>query len=95
MERISILLGEEWTKKLIYNYTIIIKYKGDYFQVTGIQLPEQFEFKPFGDKKKKVTVSKPQIGNFFTETINRFQMLYCSHINRNSGLFRKSLFLII
>lgn len=39
-------------KDLIYNYTIVMKYKGDFFQVTGQQLPEQLGFKPFEKKKK-------------------------------------------
>jgi hypothetical protein len=30
--------------------------------------------------------------SYSTKVLNRFQMLYCSHTNRNSGLFRKSTF---
>ena len=45
------MLGLEWTKQLIYGYAIVMKYKEDYFQVSGIQLPDQIK-KPF-DKKKK------------------------------------------
>lgn len=32
------LLGVEWTKRLLYGYAIIMKYKEDYFQVWGAQL---------------------------------------------------------
>jgi 5,10-methylenetetrahydrofolate reductase len=79
------MLGLEWTKKLIYGYAIVMKYKEDYFQVSGIQLPDQLK-KPFDKKKKQ---NKNSL-SYSSEIINRFQMLYCSHTNRNSGLFRKS-----
>lgn len=76
----------EWTKQVIYNYAIILKYDQDYFQVTGMQLPDQL--KKSLDKKKKQGAKNNF--SYSTEIINRFQMLYCSHANRNSGLFRKS-----
>ena len=83
-------MGLDWTKKLIYNYAIVMKYDKDYFQVTGMQLPDMLK-KPF-EKKKKAN-SKNNY-SYSSELINRFQMLYCTHTNRNSGLFRKSTYLL-
>lgn len=68
-----------------------MKYNEDYFQVTGVQLPDILK-KPF--EKKKKTLSRNNF-SYSTELINRFQMLYCSHTNRTSGLFRKSKTFII
>lgn len=44
-------MGLEWTKQLIYGYSIFMRYNGDYFQVTGVQLPDQLK-KVFEKKKK-------------------------------------------
>lgn len=84
--------------KLIYNYAIILKYEGDYFQVTGMQIPDMIK-KPFEKKKKMINSNNSSNSKnnltYSTELINRFQMLYCTHTNRNSGLFRKSIKLLV
>ena len=67
-----------------------MKYEDDYFQVNGVALPEKLNFKNFSDKKKKNTQKGPN--HYSGELIQRFQMLYCPHTNRNSGMLRKNVF---
>ena len=67
-----------------------MKYGADYFQVNGIALPEKLNFKNFSEKKKRNSQKGPN--HYGGEIIQRFQMLYCPHTNRNSGLLRKNVF---
>jgi len=45
--------------QILLNYTIIVPYKGEYIQLTGISLNDKYNMKAIGRRKKNYIPKKP------------------------------------